>query len=39
LQATPRNVVKKGKKAGRAPGSIRIRIRNLFAFETDIRPK
>jgi hypothetical protein len=37
LQATPRNAVKKGKKAGRAPGNIRIR--NLSAFETDIRPK
>jgi hypothetical protein len=39
LQTTPRNAVKRGKKTGRAPENIRIRIRNLCAFEVDIRPK
>jgi len=37
LQTTPSNAAKKGKKASRAPENIRIR--NLRAFEMDVRQK
>jgi len=36
-QTTPRNAIKKGKTASRAPENIRIR--NLPAFEMDFRQK